>query len=126
MEENNTKELDYSRIKKLGNKLQEFLDTLPNEMNEENGMEILLLAHDIQNKVCGTYLLVNGDDERESLVRCIDTCVSGAMDGYEKAPLEWELVNGFAEYIARICALYPSLYENFKNEVEKYKNKNTK
>ena len=48
--ENNNKELDYSRIKSLMNKVNEFVDTLPEELNKENGFSLLVIANDKMNK----------------------------------------------------------------------------
>ena len=116
------KHLDYSRIESLMSKVCDFVDTLPEELNEENGFELLLIAHDVQNKTSGVYTLVNADDERESLIRCIDNAISAAaFKGAEKNPQEWKTLNALAEYLMRLCAMFPSLYENFKKGVEKYK-----
>lgn len=123
--ENNNKELDYSRIKSLMNKVNEFVDTLPEELNKENGFSLLVIANDKMNKVSGVYTLLDETDEQESLVQCIDKSISGAaLQGTEKYPQEWKILNGIAEYIMRLCAMSSELYNNFKNGVEKFKKDN--
>ena len=115
----NKKELDYSRLHLLGNKFKEFIDTLPEDNPD---FEILIFAHDSKNKVAGTFTLLNGEDERESLVQCIDNCITGAaINDTEKDTTKSEIFNGLGEYIMRVCAIFPDLYENFKTGVEKFK-----
>lgn len=119
--ETSNKELDYTRIKALMSKVNEFINTLPEDMNDENGFEFLLIAHDTMNGTCGVYTLLEQTDERESLVQCIDKAISGhALNGAKKNPQEWLILNGMAEYIMRMCALFPSLYDNFKYGVEHF------
>lgn len=122
--EEEKKELDYSRLHILADKFEEFLDTLPKDNPE---FELIMFAHDIKNGICGTYSILDKKDERESLIQCIDNCISGAaLKGVEKNPNEWEIFNALGEYMIRMCAMVPTLYENFKKEVDKiieYKNK---
>ena len=126
MEDNKKQELDYSRLHILGDKFKEFLDTLPDGTNGENpDFELLMFAHDIKNKVAGTFTILDDRDERESLVQCIDNCITGAaLKGAEKSPNEWEILNGLGEYMMRICAMFPPLWENFQKGVEKFKSEN--
>ena len=108
---------NYSRLKILMSKVIDYLDSLPEDQNTEE-FEILLLAHDIKNKVSGCYTLVNQEDPRESLVNCLDSCISGALQGKDKNPDEWEIFNAIGEYIIKVCALFPELYKSFQTEVE--------
>ena len=113
------KKLDYSRLHLLGNKFKEFIDTLPEDNPD---FEILMFAHDSKNKVAGTFTILNGEDERESLVQCIDNCITGsAINDTEKNTTASEIFNGLGEYMMRLCAMFPDLYENFKTGVEKFK-----
>lgn len=115
------KELDYTRIKALIDKVNEFVSTLPEDMNDENGFELLLIAHDTMNGTCGVYTLLEQTDEHESLVQCIDKAISGnALKGAKKHPQEWNIFNSIGEYMMRMCALFPSLYDNFKYGVEHF------
>lgn len=115
----NKKELDYSRLHLLGNKFKEFIDTLPEDNPD---FEILMFAHDSKNKVAGTFTLLNIEDERESLVQCIDNCITGAaINDTRKDTTKSEIFNGLGEYMMRVCAMFPDLYENFKIGVEKFK-----
>lgn len=115
----NKKELDYSRLHLLGNKFKEFIDTLPEDNPD---FEILMFAHDSKNKVAGTFTLLNVEDERESLVQCIDNCITGsAINDTRKNITGLEIFNGLGEYMMRVCAMFPDLYENFKTGVEKFK-----
>jgi len=119
------KELDYTRLRTLFDKVNEFLDTLPNEMYDNNGFELLLIAHDTLNGTSGTYTLLDNEDERESLVQCIDKAISkAALKGADKNFQEWNILNGMAEYMMRLCAMFPELYENFQNGVKKFKKDN--
>lgn len=119
--ETNNKELDYTRIKALIDKVNEFVNTLPEDMDDKNGFELLLIAHDTMNGTSGVYTLLEQTDERESLVQCIDKAISGnALKGAEKNPQEWLILNGIGEYMMRMCALFPSLYNNFKYGVDHF------
>ena len=115
----NKKELDYSRLHLLGNKFKEFIDTLPEDNPD---FEILMFAHDSKNKVAGTFTLLNIEDERESLIQCIDNCITEAViNDTGKDTTKSEIFNGLGEYMMRVCAMFPDLYENFKIGVEKFK-----
>lgn len=117
-------ELDYSRLHVLGDKFKEFLNTLPDGTTENPDFALLMFAHDIKNKVSGTFTILDSRDERESLVQCIDNCITrAALKGKDKNPNEWELLNGLGEYMMRLCAMFPPLWENFQKGVEKYKAK---
>lgn len=115
------KEVDYSRIKELIAKVQEFIDTLPKDLDDENGITILLLTNDLQNKVTGKYTLLNGEDERLSLVTLLDNCLGRAFNKEDKdAEREIEIFNSIAEYMMLICAKFPHLYDSFCEGVKKY------
>lgn len=122
----NKKELDYTRLQALLKNVQSFVDdNLPKEIDDTNGFEFLLFAHDVANGAVGTCILLNQKDQRESLVQCIDKCITGkALKGAKESPQEWEILNGIAEYIIRLCAQFPELYKNFQRGVEKYMNEN--
>ena len=116
------KELDYSRINELIVKVQECINGLPNDLNDENGITILLLINDLQNKVNGKYTLLNKEDERLSLVTLLDNCLGRAFNKEVKdAAREIEIFNSIAEYMMIICAKFPHLYDLFCEGVKKYK-----
>lgn len=121
------KELDYTRLNALFDKVNEFINTLHEELYNNNGFEMLIIAHDVMNSTTGTCTVLNKDDERESLIQCIDKAISGAaLRGADANPQEWNILNGMAEYMMRLCAMFPELYENFQNGVEKLKKDNDK
>lgn len=115
------KKLDYSRLNVLMNKVNEFINTLPADMKDD-AFNLLLFAHDAKNKVTATYIFGEAEDMRASLVECIDNCITGAaLKGAKEQCQEWEIVNALGEYMMKLCAMFPGLYENFKQGVEHYK-----
>ena len=118
------KELDYTRLKALMVKVQEFINTLPDEMDENNGFSMILIARDVMNGVVGICTLIDEKDVRESIVQCFDKALSKSLEGKKDNEEAFEVVNGMAEYIMRLCAMFPELYDNFQKGVEYYKSKN--
>jgi len=121
--EEEKKKLDYSRLKLLISKIGEFIDTLPEEVSEDDGITILLLANDIKNNTTAKYTFLNEEDERQSLVDLLDECLSSALKGKDKHEREWEIFNSIGEYMVKLCAMFPELYDNFCIEVENERNK---
>lgn len=117
------KELDYTRLKALMVKVQEFINTLPNEMDENNGFSMILIARDVMNRVAGICTLTDENDVRESIVQCFDKALSNSLKGKKDNEEAFDVVNGMAEYIMRLCAMFPELYDNFQKGVEYYKSK---
>lgn len=120
----NNKEFDYTRLKALMVKVQEFIHTLPDEMDENNGFSMILVARDVMNGVSGICTLIDEKDARESIVQCFDKALSKSLEGKKDNEEAFEVVNGMAEYIMRLCAMFPELYDNFQKGVEYYKSKN--
>jgi len=119
------KQIDYSRLKLLMSKINEFTETLPEDMSKENGFELLIIAHDVKNGATASYTILDNEDERESLIQCIDKSISvPAMKGADKNPIQWNILNSMAEYLMRLSAMFPELYESFKNGVEHFKSAN--
>lgn len=118
------KEFDYTRLKALMVKVQEFIHTLPNKMDENNGFSMILVARDVMNGVSGICTLTDEKDARESIVQCFDKALSKSLEGKKDNEEAFEVVNGMAEYIMRLCAMFPELYDNFQKGVEYYKSKN--
>lgn len=118
------KELDYTRLKALMVKVQEFINTLPDEMDENNGFSMILIARDVMNGVAGICTLIDEKDVRESIVQCFDKALSKSLDGKKDNEEAFDVVNGMGEYLMRLCAMFPELYDNFQKGVEYYKSKN--
>lgn len=120
----NNKEFDYTRLKALMVKVQEFIHTLPDKMDENNGFSMILVARDVMNGVSGICTLTDEKDTRESIVQCFDKALSKSLEGKKDNEEAFEVVNGMAEYIMKLCAMFPELYDNFQKGVEYYKSKN--
>ena len=120
------KELDYSRLRTLMTKVYEFIDTLPDEMDENNGFSMVLVARDVMNGVAGICTLTDERDARESIVQCFDKTLSKSLEGKKDNEEAFDIVNGMSEYLMRLCAMFPELYKNFQEGVEKFKKDNDK
>lgn len=118
------KKLNYTRLRALMVKVQEFINTLPDEMDENNGFSIILIARDVMNGVAGICTLIDEKDVRESIVQCFDKALSKSLDGKKDNEEAFDVINGMGEYLMRLCAMFPELYDNFQKGVEYYKSKN--
>lgn len=106
-------ETESPRLVSLAEHMQAWFDQYTDEdfKDEENGMGILLLAHDNKAHRTLKYQLVNETDPRESLVQTINQGIGDIF--YDKEANE--IFNSFTEYLIRVFQQYPELWEKFQN-----------
>lgn len=105
-------ETESPRLVSLAEHMQAWFDQYTDEdfKDEENGMGILLLAHDNKAHRTLKYQLVNETDPRESLVQTINQGIGDIF--YDKEANE--IFNSFTEYLIRLFIEYPKLWERFQ------------
>ena len=105
-------ETESPRLVSLAEHMQAWFDQYTDEdfKDEENGMGILLLAHDNKAHRTLKYQLVNETDPRESLVQTINQGIGDIF--YDKEANE--IFNSFTEYLIRLFQEYPKLWERFQ------------
>ena len=106
-------ETESPRLVSLAEHIQAWFDQYTDEdfKDKENGMGILLLAHDNKAHRSLKYQLLYEEDPRESLVQTINHGIGDIFYNKESN----EIFNSFTEYLIRVFIKYPELWEKFQN-----------
>ena len=99
------------RFKQLKEVIDKWVDE--NAESEKHGIHLVLLGYDEEYKHAIKFSLGSKKDPIESIIQSFNHSL-----GNLKESLEIDLFNGMCEYLGRVFATYPQLYEIFKENVE--------
>lgn len=98
--------------------LKEAIDKWVDEYgeSEEHGIDLVMLGFDTQYKHAIKFSLGSKNDPVESIIQSFNHSL-----GNLKEQLEVDIFNGMCEFLGRVFATYPKLYDIFKENVEDIK-----
>ena len=107
--------VDKSNVSPRFKALEESIDKWVDEYaeSEERGINLVIVGVDHQYEHAIKFTLGSKADPIESIIQSFNSGL-GKLDG----TLEKDIFNGMCEYLGRLFAQYPGLYERFKNNVE--------
>lgn len=107
--------IDKSNISPRFKALEESIDKWVDEYaeSEEKGINLVIVGVDHQYEHAIKFALGSKADPIESIIQSFNSGLGKLNDTLEK-----DIFNGMCEYLGRLFAQYPGLYERFKNNVE--------
>lgn len=110
--------IDNSLISPRFQALKDVIDKWVDEYaeSEECGINLVMLGFDTQYKHAIKFSLGSKNDPVESIVQSFNHSL-----GNLKEQLEIDIFNGMCEFLGRVFATYPKLYDIFKENVEDIK-----
>lgn len=88
---------------------------------KDDGMDVIVLAHDNKSKHAMKFMLVNQEDPRESVVQAFNHGIGNFFD--ETNEEGREIFQGMCEWLAKLFAQYPNLKKQFDENVKYYEGK---
>lgn len=110
--------IDNSLVSPRFQALKEVIDKWVDEYgeSEEHGIDLVMLGFDTQYKHAIKFSLGSKNDPVESIIQSFNHSL-----GNLKEQLEVDIFNGMCEFLGRVFATYPKLYDKFKENVEDIK-----
>jgi len=110
--------IDNSLVSPRFQALKEVIDKWVDQYgeSEKHGINLLMLGFDAQYKHAIKFSLGSENDPVESIIQSFNHSL-----GNLKEQLEIDIFNGMCEYLGRVFATYPKLYDIFKENVEDMK-----
>jgi len=102
------------RFKALKDAIDKWVDEYSE--SEEHGIDLVMLGFDTQYKHAIKFSLGSKRDPIESIIQAFNHSL-----GNLKEQLEVDIFNGMCEYLGRVFATYPEIYDRFKENVEDIK-----
>ena len=102
------------RFKAFKNLIDKWVDEYAE--SEEHGIHLVMLGYDEEYKHAIKFSLGSKNDPVESIIQSFNHSL-----GNLKEQLEVDIFNGMCEFLGRVFATYPKLYDIFKENVEDIK-----
>ena len=111
------------RVESLANHINDWLNQYKDDefTGTENAMDIVMFVHDNRDKYGFLYTLTDKNEVRNSLIRAFEQGFGDLFDPDNDN--EREVYNACCEYMCRLFAIKPQLYEHFKINVDYYMGK---
>lgn len=106
--------LESPRFQALKDAIDKWVDEYGE--SEEHGIDLVMLGYDTQYKHAIKFSLGSEHDPIESIVQAFNHSLDNLNE-----QLEVDIFNGMCEFLGRVFATYPKLYDIFKDNVKDIK-----